>query len=114
MPSQPAAVATFVTVIVVVPKVASSALGTVNVPDAPVIVSAAVLPVEVFAPLRLYVTMNEPAPSDVELTVTTDPEPKHECVAVGDVKLLTSAAAFSVTLAAEDDAEVDEHVMFLR
>ena len=42
--------------------------------------------------------MKDPAPREVEFTVTTAPEPEHELVAVGEVKLEIFGVAPSTTV----------------
>ena len=81
-----------VIVTVVTPCVARTPLGIVNVPLVAPMVSVAVFPVEVLAPLRLYVTVKVAVPIVVELTVTTEPEPEQELVAVGEVKFVMLGA----------------------
>ena len=84
---QPTALAIPVIVTVVAPIEGQEAPGIEKVPLEAPMVSVAVLPVAVLAPLRLYVTVKVPAPSVVEFTVTVDAPPLHELVAVGAVKL---------------------------
>lgn len=85
-----------VTVTVVEPALASEPDGIVKVPVLEPIDRVAVAPVALFAPERLYVTVNVPVPMEVEFTVTVEAEPEQGDVADGEVKLVTFGFAFTV------------------
>jgi hypothetical protein len=99
---QPSA-ASDVIVIVVDPVAASKLLGMLNVPLEAPMVSVAVFPEEVFAPVRLYVAVNVPAPKLVEFTVTVEAEPEQAFVADGAVKLVTLGNGFTTTAVVAGD-----------
>jgi hypothetical protein len=86
-----------VMVIVVVPALASATV--LNVAVVADFVNVAVLPVDVFAPLRLYVTVYCVLVKLVEEMVTVDAVPAHTVVAPVVLKLVTTGPAFTVTTA---------------
>jgi len=94
---QPSEFVIDVIVAAVEPEPVSRVEGIVNDPATDPIDNVAVLPVDVLAPDRSYVTVNVPAPRDIELTVITDGPPIHGEVAVGGVHEARLGAAFTVT-----------------
>jgi len=93
---QPTTLVIEVIVALVGPEPVSDVEGIVNVPVTAPIVSVPVLPVDELAPDRSYVTVNVPAPSDMELTVTTDEPPMQGDVAVGGVHEDIAGAVLTV------------------
>ena len=72
---QPPELVREVTVIVVAPELVKIEDGTGNEPLVPLMVKVLVYPDPVLAPDRLKCAVKLPEPSDVEFTVSTDPEP---------------------------------------
>lgn len=95
-----------VRVALVDPVAVNAVAGIVNVPVVPLITNVAVLPVELLAPLKLYVAVKVPLPRVEEFTVTVDVPPTHGDVADGVEIVVTFGFALTLNAALLPDDKV--------